>query len=127
VTFLLSAIPGRTVADRLTALPLRPGEAATGARPADTGLAAAGLPTTVTPPDQFYVVSKKLVDPVVDVTSWTMAIDGQVVYPLTLSYADILALPAVETYRTLPYISNEVGGDLIGNGQQANTPLGSLL
>lgn len=129
LTFVLSAILGRSVVGTLPALPPRPGEAAADTNRVDTGpaSAAADLPAAVTPPDQFYVVSKNLVDPVVDVASWTLTIDGQVTHPLTLSYADVLALPAVETYRTLECISNEVGGDLISNGQWTGTPLGNLL
>lgn len=35
--------------------------------------------------------------------------------PLTITYADLLALPQVERAITLTCVSNEVGGDLIGN------------
>jgi DMSO/TMAO reductase YedYZ molybdopterin-dependent catalytic subunit len=48
--------------------------------------------------------------------------DGQV-----LTYADLLALPPVATYRTLECISNEVGGDLMSNGWWTGVRLGDVL
>ena len=48
---------------------------------------------------------------------WRLKVGGLVERPLTLRYADLLGLPAVTEYRTLECISNEVGGDLISNGE----------
>ncbi len=81
--------------------------------------AARGLPPEVTPNDQFYQVSKNYpFDPTVDRATWSLEVGGLVAAPLTLSYAEFLrAAPPVECYRTLECISNEVGGDLIGNAK----------
>ena len=87
----------------------------------------AGLPAVVTPPDRFYVVSKNLVDPQVSADKWSVRLDGMVDHPQTLRYGDLLELPAVDTYRTLECISNEVGGDLMSNGQWTGTRLSDLL
>ena len=46
---------------------------------------------------------------------WTFAITGLVAKPLTLSMADIKALPSVTEMQTLACISNTVGGELIAN------------
>ena len=75
------------------------------------------LPPEVTPTDKFYVVSKNPVglDPKVDVTKWQLEIAGLVGTPVKLTYEQILAMPSVSRYHTLECISNEVGGDLIGN------------
>ena len=75
------------------------------------------LPPEVTPTDKFYVVSKNPVglDPKVDVTKWQLEIAGLVGTPMKLTYEQIRAMPAVSRYHTLECISNEVGGDLIGN------------
>ncbi len=75
------------------------------------------LPPEVTPTDKFYVVSKNPVglDPKVDVAKWSLEITGLVGAPVKLTYDQIRALPAVSRHHTLECISNEVGGDLIGN------------
>lgn len=86
-----------------------------------------GMPTEVTPTADFYRVSKNLFDPAVDGRSWTLRIDGLVERPMALSYADLLALPALENYYTLECISNEIGGDLIGNASWRGVRLRDLL
>jgi DMSO/TMAO reductase YedYZ molybdopterin-dependent catalytic subunit len=76
-----------------------------------------GLPPEVTPNDRFYVVSKNAagLDPRVDVSRWRLEITGLVGSPVRLTYDEIRAMPSVTRYHTLECISNEVGGDLIGN------------
>jgi hypothetical protein len=44
-----------------------------------------------------------------------------------VSYADLLALPQVEEVVTLSCVSNEVGGDLVGNAVWTGVPLAALL
>jgi hypothetical protein len=63
----------------------------------------------------------------VDVGSWRLRVAGLVDHPLELRYEDLLGLPAVETYRTLECISNEVGGDLMSNGRWTGVRLADLL
>ena len=76
-----------------------------------------GLLPEVTPTDKFYVVSKNPagLDPKVDAAKWTLEISGLVGAPVKLTYDQIRAMPSVTRYHTLECISNEVGGDLIGN------------
>jgi DMSO/TMAO reductase YedYZ molybdopterin-dependent catalytic subunit len=78
-----------------------------------------GLPPEVTPTDKFYVVSKNPpgLDPRLDASRWRLEITGLVAKPVVLTYEQLKALPAVERYHTLECISNEVGGDLIGNAR----------
>jgi DMSO/TMAO reductase YedYZ molybdopterin-dependent catalytic subunit len=78
-----------------------------------------GMPLEVTPNRRFYQISKNYpFDPVVDVAKWSLQITGLVAKPLTLSYAEFVrSAPSVERYQTLECISNEVGGDLIGNAK----------
>jgi DMSO/TMAO reductase YedYZ molybdopterin-dependent catalytic subunit len=73
------------------------------------------LALEVTPNRDFYKVSKNAFDPQVDPRRWKLEIGGLVAKPLALSYEDIRAMPSVEQYASLACISNEVGGDLIGN------------
>lgn len=77
----------------------------------------AGLPPEVTPNDRFYVISKNAagLDPRLDGRRWRLEIAGLVGRPVTLTLDEIRAMPSVARYHTLICISNEVGGDLIGN------------
>ena len=85
------------------------------------------LSTLVTPNEEFYIVSKNLFDPQVGVEGWTLEIDGLVEEPMSLGYEDLRALPSVEEFVTLECISNEVGGDLIGNAEWKGVALRDVL
>jgi DMSO/TMAO reductase YedYZ molybdopterin-dependent catalytic subunit len=80
--------------------------------------------TELTPVSDFYVVSKNLVgDPVVDAAGWHLVLpDGA-----SLSYAELLALPAADVELTLSCISNEIGGTLISNGRWRGPRVADLL
>ena len=80
----------------------------------------------VTPTADFYVVSKNLMSPTVDPSSWTLTVDGLVDRPFTLTSNELLARPQVEHHATLMCVSNEVGGNLIGNGLWSGVSLESL-
>jgi len=88
----------------------------------------------VTPTDRFYVVTKNLIDPVVDASTWTLTVDGLVApNPLVLNYAALQdriqsgTLPAAEEYATMECVSNEVGGNLIGTAKWSGVRLRDLL
>jgi DMSO/TMAO reductase YedYZ molybdopterin-dependent catalytic subunit len=70
----------------------------------------------VTPTEEFYYVSKDILDdPRVDEKTWKLEIKGQVAHPYALTYAQLTSLPRIERYHTLECISNEVGGNLMSN------------
>ena len=68
-----------------------------------------------------------LVTPHVDVTSWTLTIDGMVDKPLTLTYDDLLAMPMVERNITLTCVSNEVGGSYMSTGTWLGVPFSEII
>jgi len=78
-------------------------------------------------PKDFYTVSKNLIDPSVEMSGWSLKIDGLVERPTTFLYADITALPSYSDYYTLQCISNEVGGELWGNAHWKGVRLVELL
>jgi DMSO/TMAO reductase YedYZ molybdopterin-dependent catalytic subunit len=87
-----------------------------------------GLVPEITPTGDFYQVSKNfLSDPVVDASHWTLQVTGLVKQGYTLTYNKLMQLPIVERYQTLTCISNEIGGDLIGNASWRGVPLRDLL
>ncbi|MEU4474843.1 molybdopterin-dependent oxidoreductase [Micromonospora sp. NPDC023888] len=95
--------------------------------PAGADLALTQLTPYVTPNFAFYRIDTALVVPQVDPDTWRLRIHGRVGTERTYSYADLLARPLVERYVTLACVSNEVGGDLIGNARWLGVPLRELL
>ena len=109
------------------ALPERlPAAVAAEAVPTDT-LALDGLTPYIVPNVDFYRIDTALQTPVVDTGSWTLRVTGLVDRELELSYADLLARDLVEEVVTLSCVSNEVGGDLVGNARWRGIPLRDLL
>ncbi|MEU8168121.1 molybdopterin-dependent oxidoreductase [Micromonospora sp. NPDC049004] len=95
--------------------------------PAGADLSLAQLAPYVSPNSGFYRIDTALVVPQVNPDTWRLRIHGRVGTERTYSYADLLARPLVERYVTLACVSNEVGGDLIGNARWLGVPLRELL
>ena len=86
-----------------------------------------GIPPEVTPVPDHYVVSKNVFNPSVPEKGWQLKITGMVDNEVAFSLADLKALPSVERTSTLTCISNQVGGDLIGNSVWTGVYLKDLL
>ncbi|MEU1986221.1 molybdopterin-dependent oxidoreductase [Nocardia sp. NPDC019395] len=95
--------------------------------PAGTDPAVPGLTEFVTPNDTFYRIDTALRIPAVTSEDWRLRIHGMVDREIELTMADLLRRPAVEKIITLTCVSNEVGGDLIGNASWIGYPLADLL
>ena len=104
------------------ALPTPSGRRAVAPAEADV----AGLDYT-TSNQTFYRIDTALVPPQVDPTSWTLMIKGRVRRELSFTFDDLLRRPMIERFVTLACVSNEVGGDLIGNARWLGVPLKDLL
>ncbi|WP_088288610.1 molybdopterin-dependent oxidoreductase [Kineosporia sp. A_224] len=90
-------------------------------------LAVPGLSPYVTPVDRFYRIDTALLVPRPDVRQWRLTVDGAVERPVTLTYGDLLELATAAEPVTLSCVSNEVGGDLVGNALWQGVPLSTLL
>jgi DMSO/TMAO reductase YedYZ molybdopterin-dependent catalytic subunit len=95
------------------------------APPADPPVS--GLSGYVTGNREFYRIDTALVTPQVDPSSWQLRVHGRVANPFTLTFEDLIKIPMVERYVTLACVSNEVGGDLIGNARWLGVPVAVLL
>ncbi|MFY1624982.1 molybdopterin-dependent oxidoreductase [Micromonospora sp. WMMD735] len=95
--------------------------------PAGADLSLAQLAPYTTPNGGFYRIDTALVVPQVDPETWRLRIHGRVRNPIELTFAELLARPMVERYVTLACVSNEVGGDLIGNARWLGVPIRELL
>ena len=81
------------------------------------------LVRAITPNDEFYVVTKNVVDPRVSRAAWRCSITGMVDNPRTYGFDEIAALRSVDQETTLSCISNPVGGRLMSNAMWRGVPL----
>ena len=86
-----------------------------------------GLTPLVIPNDEFYLIDTALVKPQVDPGGWSMTIRGMVDREVTLTYEELLDRSTTVAPVTLSCVSNEVGGDLVGNAVWQGVPLVELL
>ncbi len=95
--------------------------------PAGVTLPVSGITPFVTKNADFYRVDTALTVPKVRAEDWSLHVHGMVGQELTISYAELLALPLVERMTTITCVSNEVGGELAGNALWLGYPLSELL
>lgn len=81
----------------------------------------------ITPNEDFYEVSKNIIDPTVDASTWRLEISGLVERPVALTLEELRDLPAKDVIITLECISNPVGGNLMSNARWKGVPLRHLL
>ncbi|MGP4032329.1 molybdopterin-dependent oxidoreductase [Pseudarthrobacter sp. 1C304] len=86
-----------------------------------------GVGPLVTPNKDFYRIDTALRVPVLDPGQWTLKVTGLVEREVSLDFAALLAKPLVERHVTIACVSNEVGGDLIGNARWLGWPVRELL
>ncbi|MDN4645479.1 molybdopterin-dependent oxidoreductase [Arthrobacter sp. PsM3] len=86
-----------------------------------------GVGPLVTPNKDFYRIDTALRVPVVDPAQWTLKVTGLVENEVSLDFAALLAKPLIERHVTIACVSNEVGGDLIGNARWLGWPVRELL
>ncbi|MFI5255477.1 MAG: molybdopterin-dependent oxidoreductase, partial [Candidatus Limnocylindrales bacterium] len=77
--------------------------------------------------DRFYRIDTALLVPQVDVSTWKLEVSGMVDHPVSLTYDELLAFPLFEQYVTIACVSNQVGGDLVGNALWTGVRLKDLL
>ncbi|WP_310050943.1 molybdopterin-dependent oxidoreductase [Arthrobacter ginsengisoli] len=86
-----------------------------------------GVGPLVTPNRDFYRIDTALRVPVVDPDQWTLTVTGLVEREISLDFAALLTKPLIERHVTIACVSNEVGGDLIGNARWLGWPVRELL
>ena len=109
-------------ARRLLRLPVQ-----SGVVPAGASLGVAGIEPWRTPNADFYVIHTALAPPTVSPEDWRLRIHGMVDRELTLTYQDLIDRDLTEAWVTLCCVSNEVGGDLVGNAWWSGVLVRDLL
>ena len=95
--------------------------------PSGANLGLAGVAPLVTPNPDFYRIDTALSVPVLDSREWRLKVTGLVEREVELTFEDLLAKPLIERHVTIACVSNEVGGDLIGNARWLGWPVRELL
>ena len=113
---------GVETARRLLRLPVR-----RGAVPGGADLGVAGIEPWRTPNPEFYRIDTAIVIPTIDPTEWRLRIHGMVEREVVLTYRDLVDRELTEDWVTLCCVSNEVGGDLIGNAFWSGVRIADVL
>ena len=95
--------------------------------PAGADLGIAGVTPLVMPNDRFYRIDTALLTPSIDVSTWSLRVHGMVDRETTLTFDELVALPLVERYVTIACVSNEIGGNLVGNTKWTGVRLTDVL
>jgi DMSO/TMAO reductase YedYZ molybdopterin-dependent catalytic subunit len=91
------------------------------------GVQADGAVPWATPNEDFYRIDTALSVPQITPSDWELRIHGMVDRELKLNFNDLLKRQAIHKWVTLTCVSNEVGGDLIGNALWSGVLLKDLL
>ncbi|MBC7463490.1 MAG: molybdopterin-dependent oxidoreductase [Actinobacteria bacterium] len=95
--------------------------------PTDPALGVPGLSTLFTPNSDFYRIDTALSLPDISLDTWTLTIDGMVSTPLKFTYKELTNRPFFELDDTIACVSNEIGGNLVGNARWLGIRLDDLV
>ena len=93
----------------------------------DSSFPVSGLESIVVPNAAFYRIDTALIVPRPDTNTWRVRVMGMVDNVLSFTLSDLMAMPLHEEYVTIACVSNEVGGDLVGNAKWTGVRLSELL
>lgn len=94
---------------------------------AANSVAVPDMTSFITPNDAFYRIDTALQVPAVMTDDWRLRIHGMVDREIELRFDDLYRRPAVDRVITLTCVSNEVGGNLVGNARWTGYLLADLL
>lgn len=86
-----------------------------------------GIAPIVTSNADFYRIDTAILVPQVDPADWTLRITGMVDREIEFTFGELVDMEQLEEFITLSCVSNEVGGDLVGNAWWSGVPLGDLI
>lgn len=95
--------------------------------PASADLAVPGISPYIVPAADFYRIDTALQVPSIDPTTWKLRIGGMVENEIEITFDELLKLPLEEHIVTLTCVSQEVGGNLVGNALWLGYPIRHLL
>lgn len=95
--------------------------------PTDPALTVPGLSKLFTPNHEFYRIDTAIVVPNINIDTWRLRIDGMVDNPVEFTYKELTDRPVFQLDDTIACVSNEVGGNLVGNARWLGIRLDGLI
>ena len=95
--------------------------------PASARVGVSGIAPWQTSSDDFYLIHTAIVTPTIEPSEWRLRIHGMVDRELVLTYEDLIDRQRTEAWITLNCVSNQVGGELIGNAWWGGVRTADLL
>lgn len=95
--------------------------------PTDPALTIPGLSKLFTPNKEFYRIDTAIVVPNINIDAWRLQIDGMVDNPIEFTYKELTNRPVFQLDDTIACVSNEVGGNLVGNARWLGIRLDDLI
>ncbi len=95
--------------------------------PRDSRVDVADMTPWMTPNEEFYRIDTAFVVPTIEPDDWLLRIHGMVDREIVVTYQDLIDRRLTEAWVTLNCVSNEVGGDLIGNAWWSGVRTAGLL
>lgn len=95
--------------------------------PVGADLRLPGLSPLFTPNADFYRVDTALSVPAIDPSGWLLTVDGLIEQRVELTFRELLAMGLREYAITLTCVSNQVGGNLVGNARWLGVPVREVL
>ncbi len=120
-------LEGRAAQVTAAAIEIPPAVAPVAPPGPDASFDIVGLTPVVVPNADFYRIDTALITPAVELAGWNLRVFGMVDHEVTLTFDDLMQLPLIEQYVTIACVSNEVGGDLVGNAKWTGVRLADVL
>ncbi|MGO4603627.1 molybdopterin-dependent oxidoreductase [Terrabacter sp. 2YAF2] len=95
--------------------------------PAGADLRLPGLTPYIVPNADFYRIDTAIVVPRIDANEWKLKVTGMVDREVEIDWKTLQGKQMQEALVTLTCVSNEVGGDLVGNAVWTGWPVRELL
>ena len=95
--------------------------------PEGADLKVPGLTPYIVPNSDFYRIDTAIVVPRIDASTWSLKVTGMVDREVEINWQTLQSKQMKEALITLTCVSNEVGGDLIGNAVWTGWPVRELL
>lgn len=86
-----------------------------------------GMTSWATPNDEFYRIDTAFAVPTIEPANWELRIHGMVDREVVINYQQLIARTPTQSWITLNCVSNEVGGNLIGNAWWSGVRIADLL
>jgi DMSO/TMAO reductase YedYZ molybdopterin-dependent catalytic subunit len=86
-----------------------------------------GMSSWLTPNDDFYRIDTAFSVPTIEPAEWQLRIHGMVEREVVVTYQQLIARQTTQAFITLNCVSNEVGGELIGNAWWSGVRVAELL